>query len=51
MEPVDGYTVEHSDILVTLTLSNRYGSAERYEFTRMDAYQLGRALIEHAEGE
>jgi len=48
-DPVDGFSVEHDDDSVILTLSNRYGVTERYEFDALSAVRIGHALVAHSQ--
>lgn len=43
-EPVDGFTVERDGTLIAVTLSNRYGHADRFVFEATDAIRLARVL-------
>ena len=47
--PLDGFTVEHDALSVTLTLSNRYGATETYEMDALSAARLGHALVAHSQ--
>ena len=48
-EPVDGFTVEHDEDSVTLTLSNRYGAVEAYQMDALSAVRLGLAMVAHGQ--
>ena len=48
-DPVDGFSVEHDDDSVTLTLSNRYGVTETYAFDALSAARVGMALVAHSQ--
>lgn len=45
---VDGFTVEHAEETVMLTLTDRYGDGECYEMDPVSASRIGHALIAHA---
>jgi hypothetical protein len=49
--PVDGFAIESTADWVRLTLSNRYGDIDTFQFDKQDALWLGVALIQHAEVE
>lgn len=46
-QPVDGYTVTHTDTSVSVTLSNRYGAGDTFTFSPLDAGRIGLALVTH----
>ena len=48
-DPVDGFSVEHDDDSVTLTLSNRYGDDESYQFDALTAARIGMAMVAHSQ--
>ena len=48
-QPVDGFSVEHDDDSVTLTLSNRYGDDESYQFDALTAARIGMAMVAHSQ--
>lgn len=45
-EPVDGFTVERiSDGTVRMTLSNRYGVVDQFEFDLLDVRRIANAIL------
>lgn len=48
-DPVDGFSVEHDDDSVILTLSNRYGESESYTLDPLSAVRIGHALVAHSQ--